>query len=486
MDDFNKYKYQNELKTVGVYMSILDLPYYNQSSRDELMVLLMFKREIIKQALRPESALNEVFRCLIDDLRLLKVNGIKLSNGVRLVVNLAQVTGDNLATNEMLRLPRNFTLDSCKYCKLFHSDLQSSTCLGDIVMNREMRGDHLFAPIVNQPYLYCPDPMHDFFEGGIVSKVLNPLLSIYYQKPSQLLEKINFKNGPIKINKKNDTFQISGKGIQIVEFFYSFSFLDDQIARNSEHWRVYLLLRSIVNFFTATEIQRDSVEASRALVYEFLNLYYKLFVETKLETATFKLHHLCHYPDLVLIFGPLFFCSNWRYERFHQSHVQLVCSRSGINAESTMARAFLQKFNLNLDQDQLTYSKADLTPAIKQTYRRFSGFVNLEEGFKVVKSATIRKVIFEPGCAFVKLAADNPLFCKIEIIFEQNSRLVVICKQFQTIRYCRKLASYVVHLTENLTTIDPYDLVYYRSLPIHNNLINKDFHLVNQNVLGFH
>lgn len=241
-----------------------------------------------------------------------------------------------------------------------------------------------------------------------------------------------------------------------------------------------------MNFFTATVIQRDSVEASRTLVYEFLSLYYKLFIETKLETFTFKLHHLCHYPDLVLIFGPLFFCSNWRYERFHQSHVQLVCSKSGINAELTMSRAFLQKFNLKLDKDQLNYSKANLTPAIKQAYRRFSGLVNFDEGFRVVKSATIRDVLFEPGCVFVKLAADNPLFCKIEIIFEQSSRLIVICKQFETIRYCRKFASYAVRLTENLTTIDPYDLVYYRSLTINNNLVNKDFHLANQNVLSFH
>ena len=202
MDDFNKYKYDNDLKTVGVYMSILDLPYYNQSSRDELMVLLMFKREIIKQAFRPESALSEVFKCLNDDLCLLKMNGIKLINGVKLIVNLVQVTGDNLATNEMLRLPRNFTFDSCKYCELFYSDLQSSTCLNQIVMNRAMKGDHLFSPIVNQPYLYCPDPMHDFFENGIVSKVLNPLLNIYYRKPSELLNKMKFKNDSIKINKK--------------------------------------------------------------------------------------------------------------------------------------------------------------------------------------------------------------------------------------------------------------------------------------------
>lgn len=92
-----------------------------------------------------------------------------------------------------------------------------------------MKGHQFFSFIVNQPYLYCPDPMHDFFEGDVISKVLNPFLTIHIKKTSELLNNIEFENGSIKINKKNDMFQISGKGIlnldsKLLNYFISSHF----------------------------------------------------------------------------------------------------------------------------------------------------------------------------------------------------------------------------------------------------------------------
>lgn len=459
------------------------------------MLLLVFKRDIIKLA-AGNSALDEVFKPLILDLEFLKTIGIKLNNGVRLLVKLAQSTGDNHSTNEMMKIPRNFSIkDCCKFCLLFYHDLQDSLWLDGCVCSRSMPLDHLFNKVISNPYLYCPDPFHDFFECGIVSKLINPLLNIYYANDlTDLTERINqtnFKNGPIYISRKNGKLEIGGKGSQIQEFFYKFAQLDTKILRSSDHWKCYLILRSIVIFFTSISKRRESIEQSRQMVYDFLSLYYKLFVDTKIETGTFKLHHLIHYPALELIFGPLFYLATWRYERFHQRMMQLVSqSKNMTNLEFSMAKAFAQTFKLNLNKDEIKFSNAKPSLSELQTFRRFSSFVDLNRDFKVVKEATIQKIQFKSGLVFVykDLGTIHPLFCKIEIIFHQDDKLIVICKLIQTVRYCMKQASYCVKLTENLATIDPFNLEYYKSLDFNEDafLISKDFHLLNENILDFH
>ena len=115
-----------------------------------------------------------------------------------------------------------------------------------------------------------------------------------------------------------------------------------------------------------------AVDTSRQRIYDFLNLYYKLFVDTKIETGTFKLHHLIHYPDLELIFGPFFYLATWRYERFHQQMMQLVSqSKNMTNLEFSMAKSFAQTFKLNRG------SVLEITIVMRNTDQYHSSVKNL-------------------------------------------------------------------------------------------------------------
>ena len=454
---------------------------------------MVFKRCAIDKARDPKKALDLIFKPLIKDMKFLREVGLQLSNGCKLFVKLIQTTGDNLATNEMMRICRNFTLNACKFCTLFHCDLQNSEWLENILFDRTMPPNHLFNSLFNGQYLYCPDLFHDLYENGVVSKLIDPFLNLYYK--NQVSELIDILKEPEYMSarisfKKTDKgkYKIRGTGHQVKEFFFKFPKLDKKIPRESHHWKCYLMLRTLIILFSSPKISRESIEKSRTLIKDFMLLYYKLFVFTGLETFTFKIHHIVHYPALTLIFGPLCHCSTWRYERFHQKMLDFVRGSKNLeNIEYTMAKSFVQIVNLDLNKTKIDLSKEKMN---LNALRRFFRFIDSSKPHDVVKEATIQKVKFNAGLVFVykDLGTLHPLFCRIEKMFQQDNQLVVVCKLFQTIRYCRKLASFCVKLTENMVTIDPYNLEHYHHLDIDqdNHLINKDFHLVNEDIFNFH
>ena len=492
-DDFNKFK-DNFYKTSAVYSSILNLPYFNQSGRDELLLLLVFKRIITKFALVPSKALASIFKCLIEELDHLAKVGIPLSDGSKLFVKLIHFSGDNLALNELMNITRCFTKDACRYCTVHYNDLQDPNSLSGVCLNRGLPVDHIFN-FTRALFLYCPDIFHDLFESGVIHKLINRILKNYYKRADLInldnkISQLRWTNGAVKVNRSSSEIS-SSKGAAVQEFFYQFPLLDQVTPRESKDWKCYLLLRSIVNFFSAPSVRRESVEDSRLLVREFQSLFYELYVTPGQETFTFKLHHLSHYPDLMLIFGPLLHCSAWRYERFHQRHLEFLrSSRSTINVEFSMAKNFLQLFKLDLDKDEITFSSNSITNADKQKFRRFSELLKLDEKFRIVKTAIIQKTLFKPEKVFVFKCSPNdlPVFCQVNSIFEQNEKLIVVCKEFQTLRFDRKIGCYCVKPIERFVSIDPYNLEYCKELDFKSdsNLISKDFHLVSEDLLSFH
>ena len=495
-DDFNKFQ-DNFYKTSAVYSSILNLDYCNQSGRDELFLLLVFKRIITKFALVPSKAMTSIFKPLIEELEHLANVGITLSDGSTLFVKVIQFSGDNLGLNEMMNITRCFKQCACRYCTVHYDKLQDPSSLSQVSLNRDLPDSHILNYIKNIPYLYAPDTFHDLWESGVVHKLINGILKKFYKKSDLIqldneISKLRWKNGAVKLNRSSSEIS-SSKGAAVQEFFFQFPLLDKVTSRSSSDWKCYLLLRSIVNIFSAPAASRKSIEESRKLVYEFQSLFYELYVTISKdpETFTFKLHHLSHYPDLMLIFGPLLYCSTWRYERFHQRHLEfLKSSKSSINVEFSMAKNFLQTFQFDLDKDETTFSSKLITSADKQRLRRFSEFLNLSERFKVVKRAVIKKTLFKPEKVFVfkDLPGNLPIFCQVNSIFEQNDKLIVICREFQTLRYDRDTGCYCVKPIERFVSIDPHNLKYYKELDFKSdsNLICKDFHLVNEDLLSFH
>ncbi len=79
-------------------------------------------------------------------------------------------------------------------------------------------------------------------------------------------------------------------------------------------WKLYNLLRSITVIIFSNVIKKQTVEVLRDNIDKFLEYFKRAFNES---TFIPKFHYSCHYPDLILNYGPLIRFSSMRFERKH-------------------------------------------------------------------------------------------------------------------------------------------------------------------------
>ena len=107
------------------------------------------------------------------------------------------------------------------------------------------------------------------------------------------------------------------------------------------YWQLYLLMKQIVEWVCAPKITLEQVTYLRVLIRSYLNMIKKLLPDTLIP----KHHFLCHYPDLILIFGPLIRLSTLRFESKHMFFKEVVrACKSYINITLTMARKYMSRF----------------------------------------------------------------------------------------------------------------------------------------------
>ncbi|KAK3928351.1 Zinc finger protein 136 [Frankliniella fusca] len=125
--------------------------------------------------------------------------------------------------------------------------------------------------------------------------------------------------------------------------------------QNDEVWQVFLNLQEIVEYVCAPKISMAQVAYLKQLVMKFANSLKKLddyFPDCIIP----KLHFLCHYGDLIDIYGPLIRLFTLRFESVHMFFKAVIKnSKNYINITKTMAQKYMLRF--------ASHNSSDLFPA---------------------------------------------------------------------------------------------------------------------------
>lgn len=177
---------------MAVYFTVNNLPFCLQCRRNNIYLILIVKRTIVKS-----NGLNTVLEPLIVELINLLCEGIEISEAPHLSDVKARCVAlccDNKAAHEIFGLSQSFNCGPiCRYCDATYEEIQeffhssSYTERTEESLNRnllevkEKNGilrQHAFDGVIGFNITKCcpPDIMHDIAEG-VILKHLEPMLT---------------------------------------------------------------------------------------------------------------------------------------------------------------------------------------------------------------------------------------------------------------------------------------------------------------------
>ncbi|XP_051172350.1 uncharacterized protein LOC127288755 [Leptopilina boulardi] len=423
-----------------------------------------------------------IFLRTIMDLIELEEEGIVV-NGQRIYFCLCSILGDNLGIHELLGFVRGFRANyPCRTCKVHRDILQKQTRADDQLLrnsenyqadcttNNATETGIAEKCVFNKIRSYgdptqnfhC-DIMHDLAGVGQYD-MGNILYNLIKEKKFFTLEILNERmcNFDYSLTESGNVLppisadHLSNKKVkfsasEMITFIRYFALMvGDLVPENNPVWNFFLVFREIVDIMTAPYVNRDTIEYLRVLISEHHEMYISLF-ECSL---TPKHHFMLHYPDLMLLLGPLIYIWSMRWESKHRSSKQgahIVNSR--INLAHTLAvRHQLQQC------DRFLTSKPFLTPPTcgpsqqsvnyLEKYREFSEILpyNVKNRQSlVVPWALIKGTKYEPNMVIV-LGYTNelPYFGIIKYIVTCDTNIYFIFSVLKTIGFCRHYYAYEV------------------------------------------
>ena len=220
-----------------------------------------------------------------------------------------------------------------------------------------------FHVVGNQPVCLAHD-LHEGILKLVVPKILNHFIvdkkwfdfatlnrriSSFVCKGTDALDK------PKPLKSLNS---LSGHAVENWNFLRLITFIIGDLINDKEdpYWNLLLLLQEICAFVCAPKISLSQVEYLRSLIQEYLSSVKELLPEC----LTPKHHYLCHYPDLILRYGPLIRLFTLRFESMHAFFKRVIRScKNYINITYTMARKYMCRsaFNrsVNLLSEDIIY-----------------------------------------------------------------------------------------------------------------------------------
>lgn len=344
-------------KVLAVYLTLGNISPWYRSNIDHMQLVLLCKEQDFKT-----FGHDLVFGPLIRDLKDMEDNGIILEDGTVFRGGLCAIAGDNLGSHNIGGFVENFSRSEffCRFCDISRAAFQSNALLTGVTRTREsyqetvqslqrqretsvkssergIKCDSIFNQLrcfhVCQPGL-PPCLGHDLFEG-VVSFDL--ALSI-----NRLVQEKHFTNLDLNASIRQFKFlgndaldkppeihpgseKLSGHAVQNWCLLRVIPLLIGDKIQNpaeTEVWQLVLLLRQIVDYICAPCITADQVAYLRVLIDEYLSFRAEAFPGIPLRP---KHHYLCHYPELILKFGPLIRLWTLRFESKHTYFKQ--CAR---------------------------------------------------------------------------------------------------------------------------------------------------------------
>ena len=286
-----------------------------------------------------------IFHEVLKELAFLENEGITIEHSTgstHLYFSLALVLGDNLDIHSVLGFVEGFNAHFyCRFCltenkfvndennfnemniHLWTKDeyekfgLQYGVCEKGVF--NILRGFHVTENL-------SVDAMHDLLEGICqydLSKILNHFIVSGFFSVEQLNDGISgmqFKcmNKPPEISKqhleRNKLKMSSAEMLSLMT--YLGLIVGDLIPQDNDYWRLYILLKRILDIVRLKHYHPDIYHYFGVLIEEYLMLLNKLFPDNSIKP---KHHFLVHYPRIMYLMGPLWKLSSMKYERKHQS-----------------------------------------------------------------------------------------------------------------------------------------------------------------------
>lgn len=453
--------------------SFENLPLQFMSKRNDMFLLLAAKRKDIEQSMHMKQLFAPLLK-EIEDLNLKNLEVIDPSSQKKYILRVCLVTniGDNKAMHELLGIPPANC--RCRDCLITHARLNKVDLpfVTDFEPRQLNPAGHIFDGVLSSISNYPRDKFHDIAEG-VCHKVLTPVLkSFYFNDTNVLVNKTklfkHWRNGRIE---GISDHKVKGTGMQVLEFFMLFPVLDDRVDRNSDWFRLIILLREIILFISCDVIPRNELNDFHQKVQVFQKLYFDLLTSKGLESFTMKVHYPIHYKSCIEESGPMAPHDTARGERFLKTIKGIVsnslCTKNLIFTIVKNYQQYLQP-QLFKNEDKFVkvrdISAADISNRLSS---EFLPFIDLNSDLEELSSLTVFGIEINLNSVYVlgyESHNGNPMFIKLVKLFKQGNWLKLVGPVLRVTNYFETDCTYQVTNTRTLELLDLAHLAWHKEL----------------------
>ncbi|XP_034245547.1 uncharacterized protein LOC117647759 [Thrips palmi] len=367
-DGLKSAKHKHKLH--GMYITLGNLKPYQRS----LLKAIRLVSFVNNDSLKNERMYHKVFERILKDLRELEDTGISYKNEI-IPVRLQFIQGDNLGQATLSGMVESPTAHYfCRFCMITKAQFKEDASQDRPVFRKaEMRTPQLFeehlrtkiatsadsvcgvkrdSPFHELAHFKVCDPRlapcisHDLFIDGVAENDLTAMINYFIRKGWFTRDELKMRIKGFKYletdarNKPSSDCseaKLGGHAIQNWNLIRLLPFLiGHKVNVNNKVWKLYLLLKSVVERVCAPALARTQVNEMRVLIDKYLKKRKRLGNKYKP-----KSHLLSHYPDLFFLFGPLVHLWTMAFEHRHQysKRVARMC-RNFINLGSLLSSKF--------------------------------------------------------------------------------------------------------------------------------------------------
>ena len=493
----------------GIYYQLGNIRPSLRSQLHCMQLAILAKSKSIKT-----HGLSVVLEPLIADLKRLETEGILLEtpNGNRLFHgSVLVVLSDNLGSHMIGNFLTSFVANrSCRFCMITRPELQTMRDISNCTRRTEDQYDMQADLVTQDPGLkgvygisgkspmnalshyhvasgLPPDMMHDLFEAGLVTDVLQLLVTHYIHEGvidlpglCTAIGTFNFKAHD-KINKpevavSNGHFVFKQKSSQVFCLLRMFPFiLGPYIALNDDKWELLLSLKQMVDILLSTELSPAGVEYMGDLINHFHSVYQKEFPDVNLKP---KGHYTLHYKELVKKFGILKNLWTMRFEGKHSFFIDIARrtkNRKNLCKTFAMRHQYLQCVFLESDNFlssgayEITGSQNILVENLTQNEKDLVQPL-LGNSPTVLRGDALRfqGCLYNSECALVRGFHDDDIqFAVVNCVFLVRGTPMIFCKKMDTVEFNRHFQAYFLQSGNEFMIAKVHDLPDYHPLPLY-------------------
>jgi len=436
---------------------------------------------------------------------------------------LAYIAGDNLNSHLIGGYNASFSpnvLYPCRFCLSSNDDIQKIVTVDcielrtrdnydqhssiDLPQGGQRFGIRHRSEFISGSFHVAdglpPDIMHDLLEGVVpyeTALVLKVFLSKKYLTLDELNEILSTWNyGPLdKADKPvpiasgfGETIkQNAGRMWCLVRLLPLMIGL--KIPTGDVHWQFFLQLKDIVELAFAPRLAVGHTLLLQTKIQDHIQTFHELFPDRLIKP---KQHFLLHYGHSILTYGPLRACWCMRFEakHFYFSRMMRV-----VNNYKNSCRTLAERHQMNLayllECDNL-FSEHEMSlssAVIVDTNYLSESVVGLLISHKISVDQALHQLTFVHvnGVTYrssmyvvLTVADDSPVFGRIDAIYVQDMRCVLLVQQCAAV-YSSHLSAYEVHPTDDVAACAPKELLDY--YPLSGYIVNLHRYIVLKNFL---